>query len=789
MMRSLNKPERKWDWAGWLQPRRLIRGAPFIGLVAAITWLLLLTVGEIPEVITEGTLAPYDIRADRSYVFVDEEATEAKRAAAAQEVRKVYDYDVDAMPGIVERIRSAFHAARASLVALKLGPRESPPAELVAELRPQFATALAVSVSDAQWEALVAERFSPVIEETFTRVVRELLKGPVVDNHEVLRQEREGGITLRQIAVRDGKQVVEEALARWERIDVMASIEQQRGKVRLNALERFRGPMKELVVSLLQSNCVPNVQVTKERQTAAREAVAPTSESIKPGELIARRYERYSSHQVKLLRAIRAQKATGNWPLETAGAALFVATTLLLLHRFGRRFIRAYRPTWLDLLFLGGLLMLMVAVLRGGGIWADAMANVQWPLPPRAYYYLIPVAAGGMMVRFLLNAETAALYSVAIACVAGLLYPNQPGFAPYVLLVNLAGAGAIAHADKRALIIRAGVVTGAVAAVLVLAIHLLRAGSLSEIILAVDLGWLLICALGGALLSAVLVLTLTPVAESACGYTSDIKLLELANLNHPLLRELVIRAPGTYHHSHLVGILAEAGAAAVGANALLARVGAYYHDIGKIRKPTYFTENMKGESLHERLTPHMSALIIASHVREGLELARMYKLPQQIADMIPQHHGTKRIGYFFEQAKEAADPALGEVDEKDFRYPGPKPQTREAGILLLADGTEGAVRALPEKTSARIQQMVEGIINKSFADAQLDECDLTLKDLHDIAHSFTRILMGIYHQRIEYPRETLQLSEADVAVVEAEDPSDDRRAATDETKPPNRQTH
>ncbi|MBI4237496.1 MAG: HDIG domain-containing protein [Deltaproteobacteria bacterium] len=789
MMRSLNQPERKWDWAGWLQPRRLVRWLPFLGLIVVLTWLLLLTVGEIPEVITEGALAPYDIRADRSYVFVDEETTEAKRASAASTLRRVYDYDADAMPGVVERIHAAFRLARNAFLGLKLGPREAPPAELVAELRPQFALALAVTVSDAQWEALVTERFSPTIEETFVRVVRELLRGPVVDNLELLRQEREGGITLRQITVRDGKQVVEETLARWERIDAIASIDQQRGKVRLNALERHRAPLKELVVGLLQSNCVPNVQVTKERQTSARESVAPISESIKPGELIARRYERYSPRQVKLLRAIRAQKATGNWPLEAAGAALFVATTLLLLHGFGRRFIRAYRPAWSDLLFLGALVVLMVAVLRVGGIWADAMANVQWPLPARAYYYLIPVAAGGMMVRFLLNAETAALFSVAIACLAGLLYPNQPGFAPYVLLANLAGAGTIAQADKRALIIRAGVYTGAIAAILVLAIHLLRAGSLSEIILPIDIGWLLVCTLGGALLAAVLVLTLTPVAESACGYTSDIKLLELANLNHPLLRELVIRAPGTYHHSHLVGILAEAGASAVGANALLARVGAYYHDIGKIRKPTYFTENMKGESLHDRLTPHMSALIIASHVREGLELARMYKLPQQIADMIPQHHGTKRIGYFYEQASAVADPALGGVDEKDFRYPGPKPQTREAGILLLSDGTEGAVRALPEKTSARIQQMVEGIINKSFADGQLDECDLTLKDLHDIANAFTRILMGIYHQRIEYPRETLQLNEEDVPVVETEDQPDDRHSAADETKPPSRQTH
>ena len=245
---------------------------------------------------------------------------------------------------------------------------------------------------------------------------------------------------------------------------------------------------------------------------------------------------------------------------------------------------------------------------------------------------------------------------------------------------------------------------------------------------------------------------LGPVAETVFDYTSDITLLELGNNNHPLLREMIVKAPGTYHHSQLVSILAEAAARAIGANPLLCRVGAYFHDIGKMKKAPYFVENQQGgENRHDKLSPSMSALVISSHVKEGLELAKQYKLPQRIAAFIPEHQGTKIMTYFYNKAKEQEDPNLHTVNEKDYRYPGPRPQTRESGIILLADGVEAAVRSLPEKTPAKVQGMVQKIVNKNFSEEQLDECELTLKDLHLIGESFVNVLLGIYHQRIEYP--------------------------------------
>jgi putative nucleotidyltransferase with HDIG domain len=254
----------------------------------------------------------------------------------------------------------------------------------------------------------------------------------------------------------------------------------------------------------------------------------------------------------------------------------------------------------------------------------------------------------------------------------------------------------------------------------------------------------------GILSSAVVMLVL-PVFESLFELTTNVTLLELSDLNHPLLRSMVLKAPGTYHHSLIVGNLSEAASDAIGANSLLARVGAYYHDIGKIEKSEYFSENESDKkSHHEGLAPSMSALIITSHVKDGVELAKKHKLNNTIMDFIAQHHGTGLIYYFYQRALEkAADENA--LEEEGFRYPGPKPQTKEAAIVLLADSVEAASRVLEDPTPARIKSLVQKIINNKFIDSQLDECELTLKDMHKIAESFVRILTGIFHSRVEYP--------------------------------------
>ena len=250
---------------------------------------------------------------------------------------------------------------------------------------------------------------------------------------------------------------------------------------------------------------------------------------------------------------------------------------------------------------------------------------------------------------------------------------------------------------------------------------------------------------------------LLPLLEQLFNTLTDVKLLELSNMNLPLLKELAVRTPGTYHHSVVIGTLAEKAAEAIGANPLFARVAAYYHDIGKMRHPEFFVENQKeGNNPHDRMTPTMSARILVGHVVDGMELAREHRLPEPLADVIPQHHGTRVMKYFYERARSQAPD--GEVSEPDFRYPGPKPQTKEAALIMLADGVEARSRLIDEPTPERLREMVQSNVREVLEDGQLDECDLTLQDLAKITDAFLAVLSGMHHQRIEYPEETVPVT-------------------------------
>jgi len=249
---------------------------------------------------------------------------------------------------------------------------------------------------------------------------------------------------------------------------------------------------------------------------------------------------------------------------------------------------------------------------------------------------------------------------------------------------------------------------------------------------------------------AAIVSLLLPLIEYTFKVTTDISLLELLDLNQPVMKNLMVNAPGTYHHSVIVGSLVESAAEAVGVNPLLARVSAYYHDIGKVKMPDYFVENQSGSpSKHDKLTPHMSSMIIINHVKEGVDLAKQQKLPEPIIDIIQQHHGTMLISYFFQKAKEKGENIA--LAEDDYKYHGPKPQTRVAALVMMADAVEAASRVLTDPTPSRIASLVDRIINHIFLEGQLDECELTLKDIHEIKKRFTYILTGIFHKRIDYP--------------------------------------
>ena len=373
-------------------------------------------------------------------------------------------------------------------------------------------------------------------------------------------------------------------------------------------------------------------------------------------------------------------------------------------------------------------------------------------LSDKALFFALPVATGALVISVVLGLKYATMFAVLISIFSAMVLDYRIEYFIYPLVGSFIGAREAVFCNQRSTLLKAGLWVGLTNMLIILCLQLKFGSFVDWKPLVGDLG----VGFAGGILSAVIATGIVPLIEVGFSYTTDIKLLELGNLNNPLLRNLIVEAGGTYHHSIVTGSLAEAGAEAIGANPLLARVGAYYHDIGKRKKPLYFIENQKGnENKHDKLSPNMSSLILISHVKDGVEQARKYKLGKDITDIIQQHHGTNLISYFYQKAKEKEDAAEAVVDEKDFRYPGPKPQTREAALVMLADSVEAASRSLTDPTPARIQGMVRKTITGFFTDGQLDECELTLKGLNLIARSFNRILTtGVFHHRIEYPEKT-----------------------------------
>jgi putative nucleotidyltransferase with HDIG domain len=429
------------------------------------------------------------------------------------------------------------------------------------------------------------------------------------------------------------------------------------------------------------------------------------------------------------------------------GTFLIINLLLLILYK---DFIR-YKPSiYKDhkmLLLIGILLSInfiigrgFYDVLEGFTMWFGHR-ETEW------FIYAIPLATGSMLVALLIDIHTAIVFSVITSLLSGILL-NNPFYTIFTFASSLTGAFGVIRCKRRSAIWRAGLFVGLVSLFTALTIRYLQ-GQFITIDTPLTAG----VAFFNGLIVATLVSAFLPLLEYLFSLTTDISLLEHLDLNQPVMRNLLLEAPGTYHHCIMVGSLVEAAAEAVEVNPLLARVSAYYHDIGKIKMPEYFVENQRlPVSRHEKLAPRMSSLILMSHVKEGVELARKHKLPQSVIDIIQQHHGTSVMTYFYEKAKEQRGEATNPPSANEFRYPGPKPQTRVAALVLMADAVEAASRAeLSDPTPARISELVDRIINRFFLDGQLDSCELTLKDLREIKSNFVFILASMFRKRIHYP--------------------------------------
>lgn len=607
----------------------------------------------------------------------------------------------------------------------------------------EFQAALKLNFSDKAFKILRQHHYKHSIRDNINSFISQVMGIGVVGSLEFVNMDK--GIVLKEVGT-DTERLLPDASSI---IDIRQATELIKRLVEENTPQWTTSPQVVVVSicqNLIQPNLTFNKNETEKRRIEAIEREKPVFYQIKKGEMIIREGAMVTEEHILKLQSLESKQAGVNSIMTIGGHAIFAILFLYLFWIYLKRF----KPLLtLDIQSLLLLELILISNIAGAKLFISIFNDIGYTgsIEVSSYIYAVPFAVGPMLVAILFEADIALIFSLVNSFLIGFLIKD--GFA--YSLVSLAGGLITTYKanqyKKRSSILKTGLLVSVASAVTIIPLDLINNTLISKTgFYDVEFGLL------GGVIVAIIVSGALPLIESLFHVTSDIKLLELSDLNHPLLSELVVQAPGTYHHSIIVGNLAEDAAEAIGANPLFARVASYFHDIGKMRKPEYFIENQHGAiNKHDGLAPSMSSLILTSHIKDGVELARSHRLIPRIIDIIKEHHGTSLITYFYNKAKEMEDPSLHEVSEEDFRYPGPKPNTKESAIVFLADSVEAASRTLDEPTPSRLRGLVQKIIDDKFIDGQLDHSNLTLNDLHKITNSFVRILTGIFHYRIEYP--------------------------------------
>ncbi len=733
-----------------------------------------------------GDVAKRDTKAPFDFFIEDEEVTQANRKRAEEESLTVYDHNTGLLAEITRTVTTAFAdqrrlaqtAAQAATPVQPVTETDIPAVPLQTapvtteatvtveqgpDLRKILETQLGLPLSADAYESMAKEGFSSQLAAQIVTILSRILKTGVVANKEILLKEANKGIVLTDLTTKAETIVL--------KIDAFHDLDQAKVKVReigRPLLKKYKYSLRNVVMDLterlLQPNITLNRSATQERRQSAVTEVKPVLYQIKAGEMILREGERINELQLLKLTTLQAKAQDQHLVTASIGAAMLMVALLLCIYLLSIRNQPAVsRSHNKDLLFLATTVVTSLFLVKANAVFAETLTrNAPFEIAAAALQIGAPLAAGAMVICLFLRLQTALAASVILAVGAAALLQYRLDIFIYFLVSCSMGAYWVQDCRERKVFIKSGLKLGLLNTALVSAIYLYL-GAIDD--LEVVWGWVFVFLSG--ISAGIITAGLTPLMEWAFDYTTDIKLLELANLDQPILRRLMIEAPGTYNHSVIVGTMVEAAAAEIGANPLLAKVCGYYHDIGKFKKPLYFIENQRnGKNKHDKLAPSMSSLILTAHVKDGVEIAREHKLGQPIIDTIRQHHGTSLITYFFEKAKQKKGEDAVNID--DYRYPGPKPQTREAGLVMLADVVEAASRTLDNPTPSRIQGLVQNLTNKIFSDGQLDNCELTLKDLHNIAKSYNKILNGIHHHRIEY-------TEKGASVSKVKDGSTDRQ--------------
>jgi len=711
-----------------------------------------------------GDVAEKNIKATKDFLIEDKDATEVNRREAVAKVLTVYDHDVTLSQTINQNVKKAFNDIRTVFNAEKnqdkiaLIPSETASTGTIAtsvhdllwQQKADFEENIGISVSDGAYNILEKENFLPNIATLICSILKEILDNGVVTNKELILKETDNGIILRDISTK--KEWVVNNLKHFYGLDQAKTMVKIIGQPLLENIDyTLRNMIVDFAQRLIQPNITLNRSETEERKKRAEAEIKPVFHKIKAGEMLLREGERVTKVQMLKLKAYQEGIKNEQILSSSIGSALIIlcilmTTYILYIHRQSRTDLTNNK----NLLFIASVLVTFFFIARISASFAESVAHyTSFPISASSIAYGIPLASGAMTICLFLGLELAIPMAMLTAIGTAIIFKNRFDIFLYFLINSSMAAFWMQNCRERKVFIKAGLKLGVMNVILVTVIDSYLGGSSITKLL-----WDWAFAFTGGVGAGIVTAGITPLIEIAFGYTTDIKLLELANLDQPILKRLMIEAPGTYHHSVVVGTMVEAAASEIDANSLLAKVCGYYHDIGKIKKPLYFIENQtNGINRHDKLAPSMSSLILIAHIKDGVEIARKNKLGQVIIDTIRQSHGTSLISFFYEKAKQLKGEDAVNID--NFRYPGPKPQTREAGLVMLADMVEAASRTIANPTPSKIRGLVQHLINKAFSDGQLDDCELTLKDLHKIAKSFYNILSGMYHHRIEYPETPL----------------------------------
>lgn len=727
----------------------------FLGVTLVLTALMIdYDFRPIPEY-EAGDIADRTIEATEDFTIVDEAATRAKIDEVLSRVPAVFTFDFTANHQVTSQIRMAFADAR-ELIAdarLQLGLNEGEriPAADLSEIRRRLEVLLPKFDHGDTLDILLKYEFSQDLEDRLVEMIAQAMKYPgVVWNREALLQHQDRGITLLHTVTKE-----RETLSDW--LDIM-DVDQARNLIRQRGyeLDTVTNSEREELLSFLEIWVVPNcefdAELTTIEEVKAEAEVAPVVIQIKKGRAIIRAGDEITENRLSQLNALKSARRGNVQVKKIAGVFIVACIMVVFLGLFFRLRKEPEKDSYSNFILVSTVLLLSLLVIRFSFALAD-MLSVTFRSPAiqdsYLFYFYAPVAFGAALVVLLVGRRAGIFFSLINAVFAGVM-TGELNIAVFALAGSLAAVFSLEFYRERWAIVRAGLMVGLVNLLVVIAFLLLSSDDhvlTANLFLIRSAG----CLVSGLISTALASLCL-PALEPLFGLTTDVRLLELSNLNSPVMRRLALEAPGTYHHSIAVGILAEAGADAIRANGLLARVGAYYHDIGKLKQPDYYVENqIFSANKHEDLSPAMSSLILASHVKNGLAFARELKLGPLVSGMIPQHHGTRLQTFFYQKAKEAAGERGGEVNPDDFRYPGPKPQSKEAAILMMADQVEAAARTLQEPNPSQVRSLIHRLSQSSVQDGQFDECDITLKEISMVEKAFERVLVGMHHQRIEYP--------------------------------------